>query len=106
MAAATDPTTGAIDLDTINVGTTAQQRLQLQQQANQLLAILRTYQRSNIRASNLLNRYNSTKESDNEHIQLAELKKIVQRLEQNEKVRSGDWLKDEPMIASLYRSDR
>eukprot|EP01084_Bolivina_argentea_P272579 464138_1 len=72
MAAATDPRTGAIDLDSINVGTSAQERLQLQQQANQLLAILRTYQRSNIRASNLLNRYNSTKESDNEHIQLAE----------------------------------
>merc|ERR1712129_604110 len=105
MAAATDPRTGAIDLDSINVGSSAQERLEMQQKANAILAILRKYERSNIRAANLLKRYNNTKQSVDEHINLQGLKAIIQRLEQNEKVRAGDWLQDDPMIAILDRSD-
>eukprot|EP00483_Globobulimina_turgida_P009712 UN09731 len=108
MAAATDPRTGAIDLDSIAVGTSAQQRVEIQRQGNQILAILREYSRSNIRAQNLLIRYNNLKvatDKENEKINMQDLKKIIQRLEQNEKVRAGDWLQDDPMIAILDRSD-
>eukprot|EP00486_Rosalina_sp_Unknown_P000439 CAMPEP_0201564760 /NCGR_PEP_ID=MMETSP0190_2-20130828/3315_1 /ASSEMBLY_ACC=CAM_ASM_000263 /TAXON_ID=37353 /ORGANISM="Rosalina sp." /LENGTH=902 /DNA_ID=CAMNT_0047981365 /DNA_START=122 /DNA_END=2830 /DNA_ORIENTATION=- len=105
MAAATDPRTGAIDLDSINVGQSAQERYQIQQQANGLLAVLRTYGRNNIRASNLLNKYNTAQQSPSDKIEMAELKKVVQRLEQNEKLRAGDWLQDDPMIAILDRND-
>ena len=105
MAAATDPRTGAIDLDSINVGTSTEERLAIQARANAMLAVLRDYGRNNIRATTLLDKFNRAQQTDSEKIAMADLRKIVQRLEQNEKVRAGDWLQDDPMIAIIDRSD-
>merc|ERR1712154_117254 len=105
MAAATDPRTGAIDLDSINVGSSAAERLEMQQKANAVLAVLRNYQRGNIRTSSLLKRFNDTKQSMDDHIDRMQLQPILQRLEQNEKIRCGDMLNDDPMIAIIDRSD-
>ena len=105
MATATDPRTGAIDLDSINVGQSAQERYQIQQEANKLLNILRTINKKSIRSSQLLTKYNQTIENNNDKIDISQLKKIIQRLEQNEKLRCGDWLQDDPMIAVIDTSD-
>lgn len=100
MAAATDPRTGAIDLDSIAVGTSAQERFLLERQANAMLAMLRGFRRSEIKVSELLRRFNAAQQEE-EHIDLSQLKKVVQRLEQNEKLRALDWLQDDPMIKIL-----
>lgn len=105
MAAATDPRTGAIDLDSINVGTSTEERMAIQARANAMLAVVRDYNRSNIRASALLDKYNNAQQTDSDKITMGDLRKIVQRLEQNEKLRAGDWLQDDPMIAIIDRSD-
>jgi len=105
MAAATDPRTGAIDLDSINVGSSSEERMAQTAKANAMLAVLRSFPRSNIRASALLQKYNDGQQSADDKINIAELRKIVARLEQNEKMRAGDWLQDDPMIAILDRTD-
>jgi DNA replication licensing factor MCM4 len=105
MAAATDPRTGAIDLDSINVGTSSEERMAIQARANALLAVLRNYNKNNIRASMLLDKFNQQQQEASDKIAMNDLRKIVQRLEQNEKVRAGDWLQDDPMIAIIDRSD-
>jgi len=105
MAAATDPRTGAIDLDSINVGTSTAERQAIQARANAVLEVLRNYRRNNIRASTLLQRFNDAQQMDSAKINMNDLRKTVERLEQNEKVRAGDWLQDDPMIAIMDRSE-
>eukprot|EP01083_Nonionella_stella_P259582 886141_1 len=106
MAAATDPRTGAIDLDSINVGTSAQERQLMQAQANNIIKILKNYQRSNIRANTLLTKYNDAQgTNENDKINMQQFKKIIQKIKTKEPVRAGDWLQDDPMIKILDRNE-
>jgi len=105
MAAATDPRTGAIDLDAIQVGTSAQDRFELQQQGNALLGVLRVYKTKNVRVLQVLNKYNAGQSESSNKIDLAQLKKVIQRLEQNERLRVNDWLQDDPIISIINTDD-
>merc|ERR1719203_952707 len=104
MQAATDPRTGAIDLDSINVGQSSEERERMQARANAFLDALQGYHKNNIRATKLMDLYNQRQQADSDKVNLSELRKIVQILEQNEKLRAGDWLQDDPMIAIIDRN--
>merc|ERR1712154_557697 len=90
MQAATDPRTGAIDLDSINVGQSSEERERMQARANAFLDALQGYHKNNIRATKLMDLYNNRQQADSDMVNLSELRKIVQILEQNEKLRAGD----------------
>ena len=110
LTAATDPRTGAIDLDNINIGRSSEQSKLLKEQSSILLNVLKEWNRNKIKLSILLKRYNKyindnyNDNNDINVIKLSELKNIIELLEQNEKVRPGDWLTDDPIITILDTS--
>ena len=108
LAAATDPTTGAIDLDAIAVGRTQEQGRELERQATIVLEILSEYPRKTIRAKTLRKKYNERAQNDESgntrQIDMGQLRKIVERLEQSERIRASEWTVDDPYI-TVYSTD-
>ncbi|ETN98041.1 hypothetical protein RFI_39481 [Reticulomyxa filosa] len=105
LAAATDPKTGAIDLDRLNVGRSMAEELDLQKQSNLVLEILRNHQDRTIKFMTLLNKYNKDLPENTKHLLHSELKKVLDRLDKLGKVKSTDWLGENPLITILNATE-
>lgn len=97
---ATDPKTGQIDMGVITTGASEEERRRMDEQSQALEKILRDGKVKTIKATQLLHKFNDQSELQ---IQLGQLKKVIDRLGEQEKVRCGSWSNENPIITVLMQ---
>merc|ERR1719245_2754900 len=98
--AATDPRTGRIDVGLISTGQSEEERRQLLERADQILEVLKENPTQNtIKCKKLLARI---AEKFNEELQIQDLKKAIERLQSDGRVRQPkNWMDENPTITII-----
>jgi len=97
--AATDPRTGKIDVGMISTGQSDEERRQLEERANNVLEILKDQERNTIKQKVLIAKY---EEKHQIMLKLQDLKKVVERLQSDGRVRPPrNWMDEENVITII-----
>merc|ERR1712173_156138 len=97
--AATDPKTGRIDVGMISTGQSDEERRQLEERAGHVLDILKNQERNTIKQKVLLAKF---EEKHQIQLKLQDLKKVVERLQSDGRVRPPrNWMDEEAVITII-----